>query len=206
MQRNRALLREIQNTNQPSFSPTPLLRAHKGIAQVFKLKADNDTKFTISDAINSMRDTLYNSIPNNRNNTTQKIQIGVAECFSKPEEVLNNRDLVDSVTGIIHKKGTVYIPTNREVEDDKYHQSDVLTLYSRSSIRKILDDLNTSLIQKREDNMARLEGANNHKWKYIKETFVRFHELNPPSARSFVLTPKKLAGKKGYNKSKNVSF
>ena len=106
MQRNRALLREIQNTNQPSFSPTPLLRAHKGIAQVFKLKADNDTKFTISDAINSMRDTLYNSIHNNRNNTTQKIQIGVAECFSKPEEVLNNRDLVDSV---LYIKKVLYI-------------------------------------------------------------------------------------------------
>ena len=148
MQRNRALLREIQSTNQPSFSPTPLLRAHKGISQVFKLKTDNDTTFTISDATNSMRDTLYNSIHNNRNNTTQKIQIGVAERFSKPEEVLNNRDLFDPVTAIIHKKGTVFIPTNREVEDDKYHQSDALTLYPRYIIRKVLDNLNTSLIQK----------------------------------------------------------
>ena len=33
MQQNRALLREIENTNQPSFIPTDVLRAHKGIAQ-----------------------------------------------------------------------------------------------------------------------------------------------------------------------------
>ena len=165
MQGNRTLLKEIQNTNQPSFSPTPVLRAHKGIAQGFKFKADNDNVFTINDAINSMRDTLYNLIRNNRNNTTQKIYVGVTERFSKPEEVLNNRGVVDPVTGIIPKKGTVYIPINREVENDKYHQSDVLTFYPRSSIRKLLDDLNTSFIQKREDNMARLEGASNHKSK-----------------------------------------
>ena len=117
--------------------------------------------------------------------------MGVTERFSKPEEVLNNRGVVDPVTGVIHKKDTVYIPINREVENDKYHQSDVLTFYPRSSIRKLLDDLNTSLIQKREDNMARLEGASNHKSKYIKEMFHRFYEINPPSARSFVLTQKK---------------
>ena len=33
MQRNRALLREIENTNQPSFISTDVLRAHKGISQ-----------------------------------------------------------------------------------------------------------------------------------------------------------------------------
>ena len=41
MQRNRALLREIENTNQPSFIPTDVLRAHKGIAQQFKFKTRN---------------------------------------------------------------------------------------------------------------------------------------------------------------------
>ena len=54
--------------------------------------------------MHSMRDTLYNLIRNNRNNTTQKISIGITEHFSKPKEVLNNEDLVDPVTGIIHKK------------------------------------------------------------------------------------------------------
>ena len=149
MQRNTALLTETQNTNEPSFSLTPVLKAHEGIPQVFKFKADNDNVFTISDAMNSLIYTLYNLICNNRNNTTQKIQISVAERFSKPEEVLNNRDLFDPVTAIIHKKGTVFIPTNREVEDDKYHQSDALTLYPRYIIRKVLDNLNTSLIQKK---------------------------------------------------------
>ena len=71
MQRNRALLRKIQNTNQPSFTPTPVLRAC--IGQIFKFKADNDNVFTINEAINSMRDTLYNLIHNNRNNNTPKI-------------------------------------------------------------------------------------------------------------------------------------
>ena len=71
MQRNRALLRKIQNTNQPSFTPTPVLRAC--IGQIFKFKADNDNVFTINEAINSMRDTLYNLIRNNRNNNTPKI-------------------------------------------------------------------------------------------------------------------------------------
>ena len=71
MQRNRALLRKIQNTNQPSFTPTPVLRAC--IGQIFKFKADNDNVFTINEAINSMRDTLYKLIRNNRNNNTPKI-------------------------------------------------------------------------------------------------------------------------------------
>ena len=47
--------------------------------------------------MNSMRDTLYNLIRNNRNNTTQKISIGITEHISKPREVLNDRDLVDSL-------------------------------------------------------------------------------------------------------------
>ena len=77
MQRNRALLREIENNNQPSFIPTDVLRAHKGIAQQFKFKARNQNTTDIDSAMNSMRDTLYNLIRNNRNNTTQKISIEI---------------------------------------------------------------------------------------------------------------------------------
>ena len=44
--------------------------------------------------------------------------------------------------------------------------------------------------------MARLEGASNHKLEFIENIYVKFHKINPPSARSFVLTPKKLADKK----------
>ena len=112
-----------------------------------------------------MRNTLYNLIRNNRNNETQRIQIGVTERFSKPEEVPNYRDLVDPITGIMHRKGTINIPTNREIEDDKYHQSKVFTLCRRSSIRKLLDNLTESLVQNRENNMERLESTSNHKSK-----------------------------------------
>ena len=51
--------------------------------------------------------------------------------------------------------------------------------------------------------MARSENASNHKLKYIKEIFHRFHEINPPFARSFVLTPKELADKKAIINPKN---
>ena len=142
-----------------------------------------------------MQNTLYNLIRNNRNNETQRIQIGVTERFSKPEEVLNNRDLVDPITGIMHRKGTINIPTNREIEDDKYHQSKVFTLCRRSSIRKLLDNLTESFVQNRENNMARLESTSNHKSKYLKDIFVRFHEINPPNTRTYIPTPKKLLNK-----------
>ena len=71
------------------------LRAHKGIAQQSKFKARNQNATDIDSAINSLRDTFYNLIRNNRNNTTQKISIGITENFSKPREVTNDRDLVD---------------------------------------------------------------------------------------------------------------
>ena len=47
MQLNSALLREIENTNQPSFIPTDVLRVHKGIAQEFKFKARNQNAHDI---------------------------------------------------------------------------------------------------------------------------------------------------------------
>ena len=140
--------------------------------------------------MSSMCDTLYNLIRNNRNNITQKISIGVTEHFSKPKEVLNDRDLVDPLTGVIHRKGTTSIPTNERVYNDKYHHSNVSTLYPRSSIKKLLDDLITSLIQNRQDNMARLEGASNHNLAFISNIYVKFHVIYPLSARRFVTTPK----------------
>ena len=54
MQRNRALLREIENTNQPSFIPTDVLRVHKGIALEFNFKARNQNAHDIDSAMNSM--------------------------------------------------------------------------------------------------------------------------------------------------------
>ena len=153
--------------------------------------------------MNSMCNTLNNLIHNNRNNSTQKVSIEITEKFPKPKEVLNDKDLVDPVTGIIHKKGTISIPANEKVYDDKYHHSNVFTLYPRSIIIKLLDGLTTSLIQNREGNVARLEGASNHKLEFIENVYVKFHKIDPPSARSFVLTPKKLADKKVIINPKN---
>ena len=43
--------------------------------------------------------------------------------------------------------------------------------------------------------MAKLEGASNHKSKFINEIFIRFHKINPPNIRSYMPTPKKLLNK-----------
>ena len=129
MQRNRALLREIENANQTSFIPTDVLRAHKGIAQQFKFKARNQNATDIDSAINSLRDTFYNLIRNNRNNTTPKISIGITEHFYKPREAINDKDLVDPSTGITHRRGTISIPTNERIYDDKYHHR-MFSLYT----------------------------------------------------------------------------
>ena len=201
MQQNN-MLREIKNVNQPWFIPTDILRPHKGIAQQFKYKARNQNATDIDTTMNSMRNTLYNIIRNNRNNTTQKISIGITENFSKPKEILNDKDLVDPVTGIIHKKGTISIPTNERIYE-KYHHSNVFTLYPRSSTRKLLDNLTASLIQNREDNMARLEGSSNHRLEFTNNIYVKFHEINPLTARYYKLYPNitKISLLKSYNKS-----
>ena len=202
MQRHN-ILREIKNVNQPSFVPTDVLRAHKGIAQQFKYKARNQNATDTDTARNSTHDTLYNLICNNRNNTTHKISIAITEHFSKPKEILNDRDLVDLLTGVIHKKVAISIPTNERIYYDKYHHSNVFTLYPRSSIRKLWDDLTTSLIQNREDNMARLEGASNHRLEFINNIYAKFHKISPPSARSYIPTPKKLVNQKAIINPKN---
>ena len=88
MQRNRGLLREIENTNQPFFIPADVLRAHKGIAQQIKIKARNQNATEIDSAMNSMRDTLYNLIRNNRNNTTEKYLQELLNTFLNLEQCL----------------------------------------------------------------------------------------------------------------------
>ena len=100
---------------------------HKVNAQEFKFKARNQNAYDIDSAMNSMRNSLYNLICNNRNNITQKISVGIIEHFSKPKEVLNDQALFDPVTGIIHKKGTASLLTNEKVYDDKYDHSNVFT-------------------------------------------------------------------------------
>ena len=73
---------------------------------------------SIESALDSMRDTLYELIRDNRKNQAQKVRLVVIECFSRQEQIHNNKDLHDPVTGITHKKGTLLIPTDREIEKD----------------------------------------------------------------------------------------
>ena len=126
-----------------------------------------------------MRSTLHNLIRNNRNNRTQKISSGITEHFFKRKEVLNDKNLIDPISGVIHRKGAISIPTNERVFDDKYHRSDILKLYRQSIIRNLLDKLTKSSIQNREDNMARLEGVSNHKLEFINNIYIKFGEINP---------------------------
>ena len=39
--------------------------------------------------------------------------------------------------------------------------------------------------------MARLEGASNHKPEFINNIYIKFHEINPLSARSYIPTAKR---------------
>ena len=96
--------REIKHVNQPSLIATDVLRVHRGIAQQFKYKSRNQNATNIDATMNSICDTLYNLIHKNRNNSTQKILIGVTEHFSKPKEILNNKYLVSPLTSIILKR------------------------------------------------------------------------------------------------------
>ena len=107
MQQNRELWEEIKDINKPSFAQTDILRAHSGVTQKFKFKARNENAIDIETAINRMRNKLYNLIRDNRNNATQTISIGITEKLSKPKEVLNDRDLVDPVTGIVYRRGPI---------------------------------------------------------------------------------------------------
>ena len=43
--------------------------------------------------------------------------------------------------------------------------------------------------------MERLEGASNHKLKFINNIYIKFHEINPPNTRTYIPTPKKLLNK-----------
>ena len=88
MQQKRKLLNEIKNTKIPSFVPTDILRAHRGIAPQFKFKARNQNATDIETTINSMHNTLYNLIRYSRNNTTQIISIQLLHIFLNLEKCL----------------------------------------------------------------------------------------------------------------------
>ena len=54
--------------------------------------------------------------------------------------------------------------------------------------------------------MARLDGASNHKTEFINNIYIKFHEINPPSASSYIPTPKKLANKNAIINLQNKGY
>ena len=70
-------LDQIKQQGMPRFIEAQPLKLHNGIAKQFKFSSTNKFAYTISDAMNSVRDTLYQLIRDNTNNTTQKISIGM---------------------------------------------------------------------------------------------------------------------------------
>lgn len=89
------------------------------------------------------------------------------------------------------------------VYDNKYHYSKPLTLYPKSSIRKLLYDLAQSLYQNRFENLACHEGSSNHTTLFIDNIYITFHEIDPPGVRSYIPTPKILENKKAITNPKN---
>ena len=63
---NTKILGEIKQKRKANFIETNLLRVHKGIAILFKFTATNKYAHTISDALNSVTNVLYNKIGKNR--------------------------------------------------------------------------------------------------------------------------------------------
>ena len=112
--------------------------------------------------MDSMRKTLYDLMKNNRNKATQKISIAMSENLSKRVGKNNNQS----------------------VYDNKYHYGNPLTLYPKSSIRKLSDDLVQSLYQNRFENLAKEEGSSCHTTKFINNIYIRFHEIDPPGLKS----------------------
>ena len=112
--------------------------------------------------MDSMRKTLYDLIKNNRNNATQKISTAMSENFSK--KVGRNN--------------------NQIVYDNKHHYGNPLTLYPKSSIRKLLDDLAQSLYQNRFENLTKEEGSSCHTTEFINDIYIKFNEIDPPGVKS----------------------
>ena len=124
--------------------------------------------------LDTVRDQIYNNIRDNRNNTTQKISIGVNE-------------ILDKNIGK-HDKQTDYgynIKGYRR-EFNKYHTSKKLILYPESDINELLDNLETQVIQKRFNDMAEHEGSSNHRSLYFETVYLNFPKINNRGVRSYI--------------------
>ena len=162
---NTKILGEIKQKRKANFIETNLLRLHKGIAILFKFTATNKYAHTISDALNSVRNVLYNKIRKNRKNVSQKISIDVKEKLSK-NLGKNNAQREYS-----------YFVDNNKQEINKYHKSNNLTLYPNSDIETFIDKFEDQVIQNRFDNMAANEGSSNHISLYFDTVYLKFLQI-----------------------------
>ena len=184
------LLDQIKQQRKPNFIETKPLSLHSGVAKQFKFTSTNKFAYNISDAMNSMRDTLYNLIKDNRNGATQKISIGVKEKLAKNMGIKNRQDFYHNISNDVQII-------------DKYHYTQPKTLYPGSSIKKLLNNLEGKIIQNRFNNMASNEGSSNQRSLYIDDIYIKFHEIDPPGVRSFIETPLDLKNKNATINPKN---
>ena len=78
-----------------------LVRAIKDLIQSFKYSATNKYSYTIKDTLVAVRDQLYDTIRDNRNNTTLKISIGVNEILDKNiENIISKKNMDTILVGI----------------------------------------------------------------------------------------------------------
>ena len=174
---------EIIAIRRSNFIEQRPVRAFKDITKSFKYSTTNKYSYTIKDNLDAVRDQLYNKIRDNRNNTTQKISIGVNE-------------ILDKNIGK-HDKQTDYgynIKGYRR-EFNKYHTSKKLILYPESDINELLDNLETQVIQKRFNDMAEHEGSSNHRSLYFETVYLNFPKINNRGVRSYTETPVDLKNK-----------
>ena len=178
----------LKRSAKISFMQTSIKKAHQGVVKEYRFKAMNRNAINIHDTMVRSYKPLYNLIEENRSNINQRIQISITERFSKIGEVYNKEDLTDLLSGKDYDKDEVALTTNKEISFNKYYQSDIFAYEPTTDIK----DLTQSLLQKRVKNIAAHDGSSGHTLKYIKKTFIRFHGMNLPNARTYIPTPKKL--------------
>ena len=182
---------EIIVIRRSNFIEQRPVRAFKDVTQSFKYSTTNKYSYTIKDNLDAARDQIYDNIKNNRNNTTQKISIGVNE-------------ILDKNIGK-HDKQTDYAYNIKGYrrEFNKCHTSKKLILYPESDINELLDNLEIQVIQKRFNNMAEHEGSSNHRSLYFETVYLNFPNINNRGVRSYIETPVDLKNKCATVNAKN---
>ena len=67
---------------------------------------------------------------------------------------------------------------------------EIITILKNKLLKYIIKKQTQSLIQNREDNMARLERESNNTLNYINNVYINSDEINPSNTRSYIPTPR----------------